>query len=103
MESWYKMITKEDLMVIAESAKLEMKPEDIIEIQDKINSAIDMVTIIGEINLENVEPMFYPNEQIYTFRDDALSLTTDKDALLQNTQDAQDDQFKFPTILKGSE
>ncbi|MGL5042785.1 MAG: Asp-tRNA(Asn)/Glu-tRNA(Gln) amidotransferase subunit GatC [Culicoidibacterales bacterium] len=95
-------MTKEELLTIANNAKIEILPEQEQYFLDKINESIEMVSIIAEIDLTNVEPMFYPNQQQYNFRDDTLVLKTDKEAMLANTQASEDGQFKFPRVLKGA-
>jgi len=97
------MITRDELKQIIINSKIAFSDEEIATFETKINEAIDMVSIISELDLSTVEPMFYPNEQVYTFRNPDMELVTDKTALLQNTQDSDDDYFKVPAVLKEGE
>jgi aspartyl/glutamyl-tRNA(Asn/Gln) amidotransferase, C subunit len=97
------MITKDELTNIIVNSKIAFSEEEIAGFQEKINAAIEMVSIIGELDLTAVEPMFYPNEQEYNFRDANMELQTNRESLLANTQTATTEYFKFPAVLKEGE
>ena len=97
------MIAEDMLKQIIINAKIAVTDEEMQTFQAKINEAIEMVSVISELDLTNVEPMFYPNEQTYTFRNPELELVTDREALLANTEEQEDGFFKVPAVLKEAE
>lgn len=97
------MLTREEVIQIAESARIEIDEQESVELEAKINAVVEMISVISEIDLSAVEPMFYPNEQIYTFRDQDLELISERSELLNNTVESESGMFKVPSMLKGGE
>lgn len=97
------MITKDELKQIIINSKIAFSDAEIETFQVKLNEALDMVSIISELDLTDVEPMFYPNEHAYNFRNPQLALVTDKTALLANAPESEDGYLKVPTVLKDGE
>lgn len=96
------MLSREDILKIADNAKLIITDEEIEKTTKEINKLVDMMSLIGELDMTDVEPLFYPNEQKYTFRNQDLALQTPRDALLENTKEAAKGMFKFPSLfIKG--
>lgn len=96
------MLSREDILNIADNAKLIITDEEIEKTTTEINRLVDMMSLIGELDMTNIEPLFYPNEQKYAFRQQDLTLQTPREALLANTQEAAKGMFKFPSLfIKG--
>ena len=97
------MITNEELAGVIENTKIKLTDSERDALHQELNSAMDIFAAIDDSLVDGVEPLFYPNMQLYTFRDPSLNLRTDREELLANTKEAQDGFFKFPAVLKGEE
>ncbi|GBU10637.1 hypothetical protein AwErysi_02530 [Erysipelotrichaceae bacterium] len=95
------MINKDILVSIAKNAKIAMTDSETNTVLAELNGAIKMISIIEELDLTEVEPLFYPNEQAYEFRDEQMLFVQDAADLLANTVETLDNQFKVPNILMG--
>lgn len=93
------MISKSELENIIINTKIAFSEAEKIQLQQKINDTIQMVSIIQELDLTTVEPMFYPNEQVAEFRSEDLQLLSDPN-ILTNTKETEGAYFKFPAVLK---
>jgi len=97
------MITKDDLKQIVFNSRIALSEEEMDEFTQKINETIDMVSIINEIDLADIEPMFYPNEHLADFRDSTLEMVTNQSDILANTATREGSYFKVPAVLKDGE
>lgn len=97
------MITNEELASVIENTKITLTDKERDALHQDLNSAMDIFAAIDDSLVEGIEPLFYPNMQLYMFRDESLTLHTDRAELLANTKETQDGYFKFPAVLKGEE
>jgi aspartyl/glutamyl-tRNA(Asn/Gln) amidotransferase C subunit len=97
------MITRDDLKQIVFNSRIALSEEEMDEFTQKMNETIDMVSIINEIDLTAIEPMFYPNEHLADFRDPTLEMVTKQSDLLANTATVAGSYFKVPAVLKDGE
>jgi len=97
------MITKDELKQIAFDARIACSDDEIEEYIQKLNETIAMVSVIHEIDLTGVEPLFYPNEQQAQFRNPDVAIVTEQSELLANTVTSEAGYFKLPAVLKDGE
>jgi len=97
------MITKKQVKQIGFNSRIALSEEEMEAFTQKLNETIEMVSTINDLDLIEVEPMFYPNERIADFRNPELEMPANRDGLLANTVETEDGYFKLPAVLKDGE
>ena len=94
-----KKITEQEFLRVAELAKLKYEGEDLQVAKTQLEFALDIISQLDEVNVENVEPTFLITENLNAFREDIAEDWQQKDALLKNAPESANNQIKVPAIL----
>lgn len=97
------MIDKEQLYNVIENTMIAFSEEDVQEIKTDLQSALTLFSELKRVEMESVEPLFYPNMHEYTFRPEELVLRTNREELLANTKESENGYFKFAAVLQGGD
>lgn len=73
-------ISLDELHAIAELAHLETNPDEMATLSDEINSIINFVQHLREINTTGVAPLFHPMDLHQRLRED---IVTEEDCLAE--------------------
>ena len=96
-------LTREDVAGIADYARIALTPDELTEMTDYMNEAVDMLQPIREYDLEGVEPTFHPigdlsNVMGEDIIDDSVRALPIDEAL-KNAPSSRDRSFRVPSIL----
>lgn len=94
------MITKDDVLHIADNAKLKFSDEDINNFTDKFGQIISFVEKIKEVDTENVEPTYQVNDDTFILKDYETNETLTRDEVLQNTTEQKYGYFKIMKVVE---
>ncbi len=93
-------VTKEEVLKIAALAKLKI-PEDKIEKYTKeLNSILNYMGKLNELDTSEVEPLLHPLEGSNVFRSDELRDSISTEEALKNAPDRTETHFKVPKVIK---
>lgn len=92
-------LSKEDLLKVAENARLHLTDEEVEKYLEKTNEMINYVNKIQEINTDDVEATTHGNTVENVLRADEPKRWADRDEAFKNAPDVEDDQFKVPALL----
>jgi aspartyl-tRNA(Asn)/glutamyl-tRNA(Gln) amidotransferase subunit C len=99
-----KKLTTEDVLGIAKFARIDLTPQDTERLVVELNSIIESLQPIREIDLEGVEPTFHPIEGLVNvFREDEIKPPLPQSVALQNSSSVEEGAFLVPTILGGGD
>lgn len=94
------MVTKEEVLRIAEIAMLSF-PEDEIDIfTEKFHEVIEFVDKIKEVNTDNVEPTYCINSDTQILKDYQGDEVLAREEVLQNTHEQQYGYFKILRVVE---
>ena len=93
-------IDKSDVEKLAHLSKLELDEASIARMQGDMNKMLSFVEKINELDLENVDPMTYMNEDVNVLREDDVRHDISHEDALKNAPDKNSDYFKVPKVLK---
>lgn len=83
-------------------AKLYIPDNQVEEIEEHFEKVLKMVEKLKELDVSNVEPLYYPHEQFQLrLREDKPSESLSKIEVLQNSPETFTDFIKAPSPLKG--
>lgn len=99
-----KKLSTQDVADIARFARIGLTPEDTARLEGELNSIIDSLQPIREMDLEGVEPTFHPIEGLVNvFQEDVVKPSLPQEVALQNSTSVEDGAFLIPTILGGGD
>ena len=93
-------VTLEDVEHIAQLAKLRFWAAEKIKLQIELNTVLDYIDKLNELNLENVEPLENINESLENvLREDEMGPCLTREEALKNAPAKTENFFKVPKVL----
>lgn len=92
-------VEKEEIMHIAKLAALNMKEEEIEEYRKNLQDILNFANIVNSVNTENVSETIGSTSNVNMFREDEIKEFEDKEALMQNAPEKQNNMFSIPKVI----
>jgi aspartyl-tRNA(Asn)/glutamyl-tRNA(Gln) amidotransferase subunit C len=95
-------LTEEDVRYVAELAHLELTDEEVRKFLPQLDSILDYMRKLNELDTTQVEPMAqvtYPAAQNPAIRPDAPHPTFSQDEALSNAPEPGAGYFKVPQVI----
>lgn len=99
-------LTQEDVRGIADYARIALEGDELAQMTDYMNDAVQMLEPVLAYNLPDVDPTFHPiGDLTNVMRADASAPARDLaiDAALANAGSTRDRSFRVPSILGEEE
>jgi aspartyl-tRNA(Asn)/glutamyl-tRNA(Gln) amidotransferase subunit C len=103
-------ITEKDVTYVADLANLELKAEERVRFAKELNSILEYIGRLNELNTDNVPPMAQisghdsrpatGDKFAYAQRQDAVQPSLAHDAALQNAPVSDGTFFKVPRVIE---
>lgn len=97
------MIDLEQVRKVAHLARLELEPGEEEQFTTQLNSILEYVEQLNELDTADVPPTTRAIEVSNISRPDQLEVFGDRESLLSNAPDLEDDFIKVPKIMEDSE
>jgi aspartyl-tRNA(Asn)/glutamyl-tRNA(Gln) amidotransferase subunit C len=94
-EGDFMKITKDEVLYVANLARLEMDPENIDRFADQIGQILEYVETLNSIDTEGVRPTSHAISLTNAFREDEETGHLDRDSVLENAPDKDEDDGSF--------
>lgn len=94
------LINRKEVQQIAVLAKLNVSKDEIDTIVTSLDSVVEMINHINEVDTDNVKPMANPMDAVQRLRADIVTQTSNKEILLSMATNADDDYFLVPTVVE---
>ena len=92
-------ITKEDVLYVAELARINLSDADIDKFADQIGDILDYVDQLKQVPTEGVVGTSHAISLTNAFRDDEVSEPADSDRALDNAPEREDGYFVVPKVI----
>lgn len=92
-------VSKEEILHIANLAKLELKESEVEQYLKNLDDILDFADIINKAQTDDLDITIGANEAKNVFRKDEVKVFEDREALLQNAPEKENNMFKVPKIL----
>lgn len=92
-------ITKKDVEHVALLSRLDLTEEEKEAYTKQLNSIIDYMNKINELDTEGVEPTAHVLPIYNVMREDEVGESLDREKVLKNAPEKEDGQFKVPRIV----
>ncbi|MEW8973389.1 MAG: Asp-tRNA(Asn)/Glu-tRNA(Gln) amidotransferase subunit GatC [Tissierellaceae bacterium] len=93
------MISREDILHMAELAKLSISDDEMDRYVDNLNKMIEVVDKIKELDTDNSEPNYNVNNLINPLREDEIKESLPSEEVLKNTTEEQYGYFKILRVV----
>lgn len=93
-------VTINEVKHIAKLAKLKFDENKIDDFTSQLNTVLEYVDKLNELNTENVKPLSHPIEGENVFRDDVIKESISTSSALKNASHKNDKYFKVPKVIK---
>lgn len=92
-------ISKEEIIHIAKLADLNIKEEEIEDYAKNLQDILEFAEIINNVDTDNVKESIGTLEISNVMRKDEVKEFEDKEALLQNAPEKEQNMFKIPKVI----
>jgi len=96
-------ITEKDVRYVAELAHLDLSPEEQAQFLSQLDSILEFVGQLNELDTSAVEPMaqvLAPQPENVTLRDDVVRPSFPAELALSNAPEHGAGQFKVPKVIE---
>ncbi|NLL82587.1 MAG: Asp-tRNA(Asn)/Glu-tRNA(Gln) amidotransferase subunit GatC [Tissierellia bacterium] len=94
------MISKDQVLHIANIAKLRITDEELEPFMEKFDQIIEFVDRIREVDTEDVEPLYQVNEDNELLEYNETNQMISRQEALQNTQEQKYGYFKILKVVE---
>ena len=84
---------------MATLARLDLSDEELEQFTGQLAAILDHAEDVAALDTEGVEPTAHPLPLRNVLRDDTVRPSLDRDEVLSQAPDAQDNMFRVPRIL----
>ena len=92
-------VSKEELLHIANLAKLELKDSEVEDYLKNLDNILEFSKIINNAPTDDLDITIGANAAKNVFRKDEVKVFEDREALLENAPVKESNMFKVPKIL----
>jgi len=92
-------ISEEQVRHVALLARLELSDDEIKQIGGDLNSILEHIDEIQQLDLEGVEPTAHPLDVVNMTRADVIKPGLSQDDALKNAPEAENGSFVIPQIV----
>ncbi|GAB3940007.1 Asp-tRNA(Asn)/Glu-tRNA(Gln) amidotransferase subunit GatC [Corynebacterium tapiri] len=92
-------ITRDEVSHLARLARLRLSDEELDHYAEQIDSIVETVSKVGQVDATGVEPMSHPHSIPATMRADEVQRTLTAEQALDQAPAADEQRFMVPQIL----
>ena len=93
-------ITKDEVLYVADLARLNLDEADIEKFAGQIGEILDYVDQLNEVDTVNVKPTSHAISLTNAFREDELQEHLERERVLANAPEKEDGNFVVPKIIE---
>jgi len=94
------MIDRNDASHVAKLARLKLSPEELERFSAQLESILDYINQLNELDTSTVEPLSHALDLRNVFRDDAVTGSIPREQVLANAPEQRDGFFLVPPVLE---
>lgn len=95
-------LTKDEVLKIAQLAKIELKEEEIEKYREQLSDILNYVNKLQEVDTENINPDLYAADLVNSWREDEISPNPEESRkiILENMPAKEGDELRTIGIFK---
>jgi aspartyl-tRNA(Asn)/glutamyl-tRNA(Gln) amidotransferase subunit C len=91
-------ITREDVLHVAELARLRIPEEEVERVREQLGAILEAVGKVAELDLADVEPTSHPLDLVNQWAEDVPRPSLPREEALANAPDPADGSFRVPAV-----
>jgi aspartyl-tRNA(Asn)/glutamyl-tRNA(Gln) amidotransferase subunit C len=92
-------LSREDVAKVAVLARLRVSGEELDTVTRQLNSIVEYVEQLGELDTTGVQPLAHGVEVVNVFRDDVRKGSLSREEALSNAPKRNQEAFLVPAVL----
>jgi len=92
-------ITREEVLHVADLARLEIGDDAIDTFSRQIGQILEYVDTLNQVDTRDVAPTTHAISLTNAFREDVVQPSIDRDAVLANAPEQEDGSFLVPKVI----
>lgn len=93
-------LSRDEVAKVALLARLRLAPEELDTFTGQLNSIVDFVAQLQELDTSTVEPLAHGVEMRNVFRGDVRGPSLPRESALANAPERNDENFLVPAVLE---
>jgi aspartyl-tRNA(Asn)/glutamyl-tRNA(Gln) amidotransferase subunit C len=93
-------LSQDEVAKVALLARLRLSPGELDQFTTQLNSIVEYVAHLQELDTKNVEPLAHGVEMHNAFREDARGPSLPREAALSNAPKRNEESFLVPAVLE---
>jgi aspartyl-tRNA(Asn)/glutamyl-tRNA(Gln) amidotransferase subunit C len=93
-------LSRDEVAKVAVLARLRLAPDELDTFTGQLNSIVDFVAQLQELDTADVEPLAHGVEVRNVFRDDVRGPSLPREATLANAPERNEENFLVPVVLE---
>ncbi|MFD2932302.1 Asp-tRNA(Asn)/Glu-tRNA(Gln) amidotransferase subunit GatC [Spirosoma flavum] len=93
-------VDQDTLHKMAHLARLEVKPEEEADLLTSLNSVLDWMEQLNEVDTTGVEPLTHISNEINVLRDDVVGNHISREQALMNAPQHDEQFFEVPKVME---
>ena len=91
-----------DIDYIARLAHVELSAEEKEAFGKQLGDVLNYMAKLKSVNVDGIEPTMHGHGRVNAFREDVVTPSADRDAVLANAPERTDDEFKLPKVVEDA-
>lgn len=92
-------LTREEVLKVAELARLKFKEEEIGKFQQQLNDILGYVAILDEVDTEGVEPLISVHDGFNRLREDEVKKSLTMEEAMRNAPETNEGALIVPKVI----
>ena len=92
-------VSKEEILHIANLARLDLNENEVDKYIENLQDILNFANIVNNAPVEGLDITIGANEAKNVFRKDEVKIFEDREALLQNAPEKEQNMFKIPKVI----
>ncbi|TAG81383.1 MAG: Asp-tRNA(Asn)/Glu-tRNA(Gln) amidotransferase subunit GatC [Burkholderiales bacterium] len=93
-------LSAQDIERIAHLARIRVTPDEVGQVQAKLEGIFKLIDDMQSVNTKGVEPMSHGLDMVLRLRDDAVTEKNDRENLQRNAPQAAEGYFLVPKVIE---
>jgi aspartyl-tRNA(Asn)/glutamyl-tRNA(Gln) amidotransferase subunit C len=93
-------ITREEVLQVARLARLSLSAAEADKMKEQLGSILSYIRQLDRLDTSGVVPTSHAVEKGTPFRDDSVEPFGEKEEILKNAPDREEDFFRVPRIIE---
>ncbi len=92
-------VSREEIIHIAKLANLKLTEQEVEKTVFNMKDILNFANTVNNVNTDNVDESIGATENYNVFRKDEVKQFGDRDILLSNAPEQEDNMFKIPKVI----